>query len=705
MSAIVLLLMKASLLLAVAIVMARLIRGSAVRRHSFWSAAFACLLLLPGFGAILPSIEVSVPRSAGTAIPSTPRTPVAGAKSTNAVSSGVVAEADQFNAVAPPVSRLPSVPEALITLWLSGVVVSLGALVVSLGRVRALVDRGHQLVDESWRDAADRIAAKFGVRGPVRLIAHEGVVTPMAAGIQAPTIFLPANAVEWSVDRRDVVLAHEMAHLASRDPMRHLVSRIAMTLYWFHPLAWVASREATTACEQACDEAVLSLGVRPSAYAEILLDFASGARMNTPVAALPIVRRRLLETRLMAILDSTPRRGGRRVFIPAMTGVVLTLSIAAIRPTNRAIAAEKAASVPVAPTPPTVATAAPVQPRVAKPPVAKPPVAAAAVAASVFAAECERGGWNGDFSGTTTNSRGDGVVDRVVQRTYSDLRICIAGERMPRGQSRPSDWVGQAERLVLQTDERSGDVRRMETDRGVTTYSVNGRPSPIDANVREWQRTLVAAMDAIWEVNQLQGQVNSLRGEINSVHGERNSLQGEINSLQGEVNSMQGQINSVRGEENSMRGEINSINGELNSMRGRINSEQGEINSLRAAKYDRLADRDAIDARIRRHEDNIRRIEDEITNYNADRRIREVERRMSNFDAGGKVAEIERRIRNFDLEGKTADIRRRIAQLDVDGQVASIEREIQGLREADRSADLERRADAAIRELRTRLRR
>src|SRR5689334_7560941 len=56
------LLLKASLLLATALVAARLLdRGSATARHGLWSAAFAALLALPVFGLVAPGLPLSVP--------------------------------------------------------------------------------------------------------------------------------------------------------------------------------------------------------------------------------------------------------------------------------------------------------------------------------------------------------------------------------------------------------------------------------------------------------------------------------------------------------------------------------------------------------------------------------------------------------------------------------------------------------------------
>src|SRR6185503_3462492 len=106
--------------------------------------------------------------------------------------------------------------------------------------------------------------------------------------------------------RRDIVLTHEIAHLANGDPRRHLVSRLACAMYWFHPLVWLAVRESIADCEEACDERVLSLGVRPSTYADLLLDFAAGPVLN-PNVAVAMVRRFRLEQRIMSILENRPR--------------------------------------------------------------------------------------------------------------------------------------------------------------------------------------------------------------------------------------------------------------------------------------------------------------------------------------------------------------------------------------------------------------
>lgn len=413
----------------------------------------------------------------------------------------------------------------------------------------------------------------------------------------------------------------------------------------------------------------------------------------------------------MAILTSDVPRAltrkvgsSRRASLAALPSVALILTIAAARP------AETAAAKPVIMEPVSV---------IASPKSPTPSTNAAPAAAPnnrLLPIQGERC-WNQsssfrNFSGssTTNNERITQRVgrlgrERVAQMTFGDdLRVCAITEGYDGPEDAlPGDWIGRADRVVLET-ESGNDVRRLEISDGRTTWTMNGRVLPVDDGVRAWRGALLDLMDASWEISQLRGTESSLRGEISSTLGERSSLQGEISSLRGEVSSMQGEISSLRGEESSLRGEISSIRGQESSMRGQISSERGAISSLEAQRWERGADREAITSRIRRHEEAIRNIEADIARYDADSRVRAVERRIADIDTDRLVAAVERRIREFDVDARVAAVERRIANLDVDRHVRSIEREIGALDTDSRVRTIGERRDRALDRLRVVLR-
>jgi len=692
------LLLKASVLLAAALGTARLLgRGAASTRHGLWTCTFVALLALPLVAAVAPALYVPLPVWRAAANPSI---------DTNAP---LVAERDERVAAAPSPTgeaprlagdgaprsarfTLPSPYDAARTVWLAGAAAALAALLMSLFRVRRLVRRSYASDDAaSWSDTTAVVGARLGLRRTPRVLFSHAVRTPMAGGLWRQVVFLPAAAAGWNTRRREIVLAHELSHLRCRDPLRHVAARIAVACYWFHPLAWLAARHSSLAREQACDEAVLSLGFKPSDYAQVLLELADGMAAPRATAALPMVERSLLEKRLMAILDERSRPARRHPAITAAAAALVTAAIAAAQPAGTAA---------------TTNVAAAQQPHQVQ--FTGNVVAAESRRAQRVSAGCWMDNYDGSFSGSSTTidvGGGRTVVTemigtrngaRVVQTHFGDLRLCMAAEgAVGLESSLPSQW--SAPRIVIET-RRGGATEQMEIRGAQTTWRVNGVERPVDAAARQWHATILAVADATWQLSTLHGEVSSLRGEISSIRGEESSLRGQISSLQGEVSSMRGRESSVRGEESSLRGEISSIQGHVSSLRGEISSQQGAISSLNAGRRD-PSSADRVAASVRDHEARIAQVEKDIRDYDEAGKIAEVERRIRALDADAKAAAIEDDIRRFDLAAKVAAVEGRIRQLDVSGKVADIERRIQALDVDRRSRALEERRDADVKRL------
>lgn len=710
----VLLLLKASALLAAALAAGLLLRRrAAADRDRLWSATFAGLLALPLLAVALPGLRIPLP--APTPRPAVPAerpapvsVPVEAPLAASVERRGPSTPSAAPHAADPVATKaLPSLRSVALVVWLAGALAALAALLTALLRAHRVAKDAEAMDDPAWRASASDLAGRMGMRRPVRVLASPAVQTPMAGGLLRPTVFVPPTAREWPDEVRAMVLAHEIAHLAGRDPLRKVLGRAALTLYWFHPLAWIAARQAAAACEQACDEAVLALGVRPSAYAGVLLHFADAAPPVLAGAALPIVRRSSLEARLMAILNAPTRPATqRRIVLPAVAAAAVTVCIAAAQPS----------ATPRTPAP------APLRPVLARDVAVRPVAAVRAMTTAPMPSapvvtrqeSCWSRGTDGTFSGTVSMSDDNGVStiyersgrtgsEVIVQRAFDGLRICARAEGLRDDDALPSSWASRASRVVLETDQR-GDVRQMNISGGQATYAVNGAQRGVDASAQAWQSRLLALLDATWELSQLRGRESSLRGEISSIHGQRSSLQGEISSLHGEVSSMRGRIASLRGEESSLSGRISSIRGDLSSLQGQISSEQGAISSLTAARNQSGADSDRINRRVAQHREAIRELEEEIRRYDVDARVRAVERERAELNVDRQVEAIERQIAQFDLESRVAEVNRRIADLRVDESVAAIERQITALDSPRRIRALEARVAEALERLRAELR-
>ena len=198
----------------------------------------------------------------------------------------------------------------------------------------------HPVRDPIWLRQVEEVRERVGLRSEVRLYLTAKANTPMTGGLWRPSVLLPTSAVNWSLGRRRAVLMHEIIHVRRRDTLRQLLIRAALAVYWFHPLAWLASRLAASAREEACDEEVLARGTRASEYAGHLLSVSMGVSPGPSVLSLPLVRhsRSQLERRIVSVLN--PRRPRRSA---TATVVLLTaiggagVSAAVIRPVRNAL--------------------------------------------------------------------------------------------------------------------------------------------------------------------------------------------------------------------------------------------------------------------------------------------------------------------------------------------------------------------------------
>ena len=209
---------------------------------------------------------------------------------------------------------------------------SLGRLALGMWRV-ARCARGGTELDGG---CVARAAAKLGLRRKVRVVFSADAKMPMTAGLQKPVVILPGGAATWSGERLELVLLHELAHVQRRDCLAVLLAEIAVAIWWFHPLAWLARRSIRRDLERAADDLVVRAGATPSVYAAHLLAIVRSLRDTRALdGAVAMGGRSDLEGRLRALLEQqkpgpSPRWG--RAIAAGLAALALTL--AAVWPTR-----------------------------------------------------------------------------------------------------------------------------------------------------------------------------------------------------------------------------------------------------------------------------------------------------------------------------------------------------------------------------------
>src|SRR2546425_7170566 len=321
-------------------------RSPASLRPLVWTLACGGVLALPLASALLPNWKLALwPRldvpAAFDAEQLAPRAaepePRPAARVVPTVHAPTPSRSSTIDAEPVRWHLAPDWPALVFPVWLSGVAAVLIRLAVGIARI-TWVDRVTRPVDdEAWLILVDELSLELGLRRHVRVLQANGPAMPMTWGIRRPAILLPAEANDWTPERRRDVLLHEVAHVKRHDFLIELIARIACAVYWFHPLVWLAATRLREERERACDDHVLRAGATPSEYAWTLLETAPGLRAAraTSLASVAMARPAQLATRLIDVLDTGRSREtlSARSALPAwIAAIAVVVPLAAAAP-------------------------------------------------------------------------------------------------------------------------------------------------------------------------------------------------------------------------------------------------------------------------------------------------------------------------------------------------------------------------------------
>ncbi|MCX6613236.1 MAG: M56 family metallopeptidase [Acidobacteria bacterium] len=167
-----------------------------------------------------------------------------------------------------------------------------------------MIGVGVLLLVEVVRQVRGEWLRRRSVAGGVGYRLSPDLAVPAVCGLFAPTVLLPLEAEEWTVERLEAVLAHERMHVLRRDLWWHLLGRIACAFYWPNPYVCLAVRAQQRECEQACDDGVVIGGVGAADYAEHLIEVARSLNSEPLIeGGLSMAKQSNLEQRLRALLN------------------------------------------------------------------------------------------------------------------------------------------------------------------------------------------------------------------------------------------------------------------------------------------------------------------------------------------------------------------------------------------------------------------
>jgi len=216
-------------------------------------------------------------------------------------------------------------PIALLSLW------GCGSLLAFLVICRSVLDLRRLLKTRRFRPAGrlvERLAASMGLRRPVRLSTSAAIAVPFATGIRQPEICCPERADDLAREHRTSLFAHELAHLARRDPAWQLLYRLGEALFVLQPLNRLVRRRLEEIAEHLTDERAVACTGDRLGLARCLVVVAHwgfSSRLGLPATAFAAGPR--LDLRVKRLISgTTDRRFSTQWAVP----LVITLLVGAV---------------------------------------------------------------------------------------------------------------------------------------------------------------------------------------------------------------------------------------------------------------------------------------------------------------------------------------------------------------------------------------
>ena len=324
-------LLKSLIVLALAGGICTLWRGaSAAARHLIWFLAVASLPCLPLLTSLLPTWEKPL-WSVSTGFDSDNQVLLALNFSPGAQSETVTPKTLET----PNSAKISNISSGKITThfntnwlvfgfiaWAAGAALVLIFVAGGQFQLRKLSRTAQPRQNADWARLLNEARETLHLRRSVILLQSADNVMPLTWGWWRPVVLLPADAENWPMERRRIVLLHELAHVKRRDCLTQLAAQIICAFYWFNPLVWLAARQMCVERERACDDLVLNGGCKASDYAGHLVEIAGTFRRVPQAAAIAMARPSGLEQRVAAIVDVSRTRRLRPVTLLAVLVVV-----------------------------------------------------------------------------------------------------------------------------------------------------------------------------------------------------------------------------------------------------------------------------------------------------------------------------------------------------------------------------------------------
>ncbi len=235
--------------------------------------------------------------------------------------------------------RLAQVPPKMwfMYLWIAGVIIYAIVVIAKAVHLNSYLVKNRKSISEGLQHEFDAILDNLPTCYMVK-----GIAQPFVWGLVKGSIYLPANFIRsTSPAHRKQIISHEAGHVNRYDPLVNLLQIIAQTVFFFHPLVWIANRVIRAEREKCCDEiAIAKLNATPRDYGSAIVETLVKEYESTiPIPSMAIAGPiKNIEDRIKTIMKPN-KKFYKRPTVIALISILLVAAFAI--PTSFALTAKE----------------------------------------------------------------------------------------------------------------------------------------------------------------------------------------------------------------------------------------------------------------------------------------------------------------------------------------------------------------------------
>ena len=226
-------------------------------------------------------------------------------------------------------------------IWLAGVAVMLAQWSRSRWALKKLLNRSTSLEQKDLLETIERIKKNLGFRRKVACVVSDEIAGPATCGLIRPIILLPASLLEEQLgEDLEMIVVHELSHIRRFDAALILLSRLAVAIHWFNPIAYFVAKKLHREIEFATDAITMKrLGESSlESYISLLLRLGQG-QVGPKLGLTEMANAKSkLKLRVNKLIERKPNRRWHSALSLALVGVLafvgLTKAQTEVHPKN-----------------------------------------------------------------------------------------------------------------------------------------------------------------------------------------------------------------------------------------------------------------------------------------------------------------------------------------------------------------------------------